>query len=384
KAFVALFAVVFSAMLGMGIIAPLMPLYAVSMGASGLSLGIMYAGFALSRAIFMPFIGRLSDSRGRKRFMVIGLLAYITVSLFYSLATNIYQLTSIRIFHGLASSMIVPIAQAYIGDLIPEGKEGKYMNLFSASAFAGMGLGPLLGGGLADAFFLDAAFYAMAGLSALALLLLLPFVPPSRSAPAGHPKTRAAPFSVMLRDNRVKALSIYRASRAFWRQGIVAFLPIMAVSGLAMSRTSIGLVLSVYMVTGGVAQGLIGPLADRYDKKPMIITGAVTAPVLLFLIPYATGTEMLLVILLGVALLSALSRAATMALTVELGRKFHGMGSVLGLVNSAMSLGMVVGPITLGYAMDAFGMSWVFRIGAIEGIGASLLTAYFLLRKEAG
>ncbi len=78
----ALFAVVFSAMLGMGIIAPLMPLYAESMGASGLSLGIMYAGFALSRAIFMPFIGRLSDSRGRKRFMVIGLLAYITVSLF--------------------------------------------------------------------------------------------------------------------------------------------------------------------------------------------------------------------------------------------------------------------------------------------------------------
>ena len=379
----ALFAVVFSAMLGMGVIAPLMPLYAESMGASGLSLGIMYAGFALSRAIFMPFIGRLSDFRGRKRFMVIGLLAYITISLFYSLATNIYQLTSIRIFHGLASSMIVPIAQAYIGDLIPEGKEGKYMNLFSAAAFAGMGMGPLMGGGLADAFFLDAAFYAMAGLSALALLLLLPFVPPTRPVPVGHRKARAAPFRAMLRDNRVKALSIYRASRSFWRQGIIAFLPILAVSGMNLSKTSIGLVLSVYMVAGGTAQGLVGPLADRYNKKAMIVVGAITAPVLLLLIPYAIGMEMLLVILLGVALLSSLSRAATMALNVELGRKYQGMGSVLGLVNSAMSLGMVVGPMALGYVLDTFGMNWVFRIGALEGIGAGFITAYFLLREEA-
>ncbi len=69
KAFITLFAVVFTAMLGMGIISPLMPLYAESMGASGLQLGLMYSGFALSRTIFMPIIGRLSDRRGRKIFI---------------------------------------------------------------------------------------------------------------------------------------------------------------------------------------------------------------------------------------------------------------------------------------------------------------------------
>jgi len=47
KAFITLFAVVFTGMLGMGIISPLMPLYAESMGASGLWLGFMYSGFAL-------------------------------------------------------------------------------------------------------------------------------------------------------------------------------------------------------------------------------------------------------------------------------------------------------------------------------------------------
>jgi hypothetical protein len=39
--------------------------------------------------------------------------------------------------------------------------------------------------------------------------------------------------------------------------------------------------------------------------------------------------------------------------------------------------------MALGYVLDTFGMNWVFRIGALEGIGAGFLTAYFLLREEA-
>ncbi len=146
KAFLTLFVVVFTGMLGMGIISPLMPLYAESMGASGLWLGLMYSGFALSRMVVMPIIGRLSDRSGRKIFIAMGLLAYCVISLSYAWASNIYALTSIRLLHGVASAMVIPIAHAYIGDLIPKGREGTYMNLFSMSSFLGMGFGPFLGG----------------------------------------------------------------------------------------------------------------------------------------------------------------------------------------------------------------------------------------------
>ncbi|MDD4876498.1 MAG: MFS transporter [Dehalococcoidales bacterium] len=152
KAFIALFIVVFTAVLGMGIISPLMPIYAESMGATGLWLGIMYSAFALSRTIFMPFMGRLSENRGRKVFIALGLLAYTIVSFSYVLASNMYALSSVRFLHGIASAMVIPIAQAYIGDLIPKGREGTYMNLFSMSMFLGRGAGPFLGGLLADIF----------------------------------------------------------------------------------------------------------------------------------------------------------------------------------------------------------------------------------------
>ncbi len=227
----------------MGIISPLMPLYAESMGASGLWLGLMYSGFTLSRTIFMPIMGISSDRRGRKIFIGLGLLAYTIISLSYAWASNMYTLTSVRFLHGIASAMVIPIAHAYIGDLIPKGREGTYMNLFSMSMFLGMGAGPFLGGFLADTFHINAGFYAMAGLTSLALLLLLLLVPTIDSSSERSKRTPSAPFRTIIRDNEVKAISLSLASRAFYRQGITAFLPILAVSTMGMSIASIGSVL---------------------------------------------------------------------------------------------------------------------------------------------
>ena len=380
KAFIALFAVVFTGMLGMGIISPLMPLYAESMGASGLGLGLMYSAFALSRTIFMPIIGRLSDRKGRKIFIGLGLLAYTIISLSYAWASNMYALTSVRLLHGVASAMVIPIAHAYIGDLIPKGKEGTYMNLFSMSMFLGMGSGPFLGGFLADTFYMNAGFYAMAGLTALALILLLLLVPTVESSSERSKKAPSAPLRTIIRDNKVKAISLSLASRAFYRQGISAFLPLLAVSTMGMSITSIGSVLSIFMLTGGFAQGLLGPLADRFNKKRLIIIGSITAPVFVFFIPYMPAGGMLLAMLLPTALFGAVARVAVMALNVELGNKYSGMGSVMGISRSVMSLGMVIGPLVFGYTMDHFGIGSVFQIGAIVGILANLPVIYFLYK----
>ena len=69
RIFNVLFVSVFAVMLGLGIVAPLMPLYAENLGATGVWLGLIFAGFSLTRAIFTPIMGRLSDRRGRKRFI---------------------------------------------------------------------------------------------------------------------------------------------------------------------------------------------------------------------------------------------------------------------------------------------------------------------------
>ena len=70
-----LFISIFAAMMGLGIVSPIMPVFAEDLGASGIWLGIIFSGFSLSRGVFMPIVGNLSDKNGRKKYIVTGLLA---------------------------------------------------------------------------------------------------------------------------------------------------------------------------------------------------------------------------------------------------------------------------------------------------------------------
>lgn len=112
---------VFIALLGIGIIVPIMPVFAVSLGANGLTLGMIIAAFSISRAICQPVVGNLSDRLGRKSFLLCGLLIYAVVGLLIPHADSIFNLILIRCFHGVGSAMIVPVAMAYVSAMSPLG-----------------------------------------------------------------------------------------------------------------------------------------------------------------------------------------------------------------------------------------------------------------------
>jgi DHA1 family multidrug resistance protein-like MFS transporter len=380
KTFLALLAVVFVTQIGMGIVSPLMPLYAESMGASGLWLGIMFSSYAFSRVIFMPIAGRLSDVRGRKRLIGLGLLAYTIISLFYVWASSIFELTLIRIFHGLASCAVIPIAQAYVGELTPAGKEGTYINLFSMSIFLGMGFGPFLGGVLTEYYSMNAAFYGMTTVCSFALYLLLRFVPATEPLSRTEGRSAVKPVRSIMRDSRVQAASIFRFSRAFWRRSIKCFLPLLAVSTLKMTPAGIGLVLSAYLLAGGSIQGLLSPLFDRLNRVALIAICSTVGPALLLLIPYVPSGKALLAVLLLTALLGAVARGAMLAINVETGKQHRGMGTVMGIFIGSSSLGMMIGPIVFGYSVDISGLNSVFIGGAGVGIIGGLVTTYLLIK----
>ncbi len=107
----------FTSILGIGIIVPFLSLYATDMGASGIWLGMIFTGYGLASTIVTPIAGRLSDRRGRKRFLMIGLFIYSLTSLGYIYAVNAPQLALVRLVQGAAGGMIFPVALAYVGDL---------------------------------------------------------------------------------------------------------------------------------------------------------------------------------------------------------------------------------------------------------------------------
>jgi len=365
-AFVPLFLTVSIAMMGMGIIAPIMPLYVRSFGAGGLVLGTVFAAFSVSRFVLGPVVGVLSDRIGRKKLIVWGLALYAAVSVLYVIAQALWQMGLFRFVHGVGSIMVTPIAQAYVGDLTPVGKEGRITNLFYASMFAGMALGPLVGGYLVEGWSLEAPFFVMGILSLLALIGVARWVPDDvkrqrTDAPRAEPNLAAA-----LRAPAALAIIVYFATRGLWRQSFNSFWPLLADS-YGHSETAIGLVLAGYLVGEGLFQIPFGYLADRFRRLPQIAIGGLLSPLPMFFVPFvrSLGGVVALSLLMGVG--SALGRASVLAIRTELGRS-HGMGTLAGIQNSAFAVGQMLGPIASGVVFDVFGMDAPMYFGASLGV----------------
>jgi len=384
KTFASLFFAVAVAMLGIGIIAPILPLYVETFAASGLMIGVIMGAFSLSRGLLGPFVGRLSDHIGRKRFILAGLGIFAVVSLCYSLAGSVWQLILIRIVQGAASVMVTPIAQGYVGDMAPIGKEGQIMNLFYSSMFIGVGFGPLLGGVLADVWSIHAAFAGMGILSFVSLLMVAVTLPSDHSGPA---KTRAStdrprsiiPMRQIAKNDGVKAILAYVATRGFWRQGFNTFYPLFAVATLGWSTSEVGYIMSGYFIAGGLFQIPFGFLADRWPRNPQIILGSFAAPLMLLLIPFMRSFAGVMAVVFSIGMLSAFSRASILAIRTELGRT-HGMATLAGLHGSAFASGQMIGPVVCGAVVDVFGLSAVFPFGSLIGCLGSVAVILWLRR----
>jgi len=381
RTFASLFVAVAVAMLGIGIIAPILPLYADTFGASGVAIGFVFAAFSISRSLLGPWVGRFSDRVGRKRILLVGLGAFSAISVLYVLAGSIWELAAFRFLQGAASVMVTPIAQAYVGDMTPVGREGRTINLLYAAMFFGVALGPLLGGQLSALWSYHAAFVAMGGLSFVALLLVWRTVPSDHGRRATEEKEEPelVPLSRILKRSAVKGIVAYFATRGFWRQGFSAFYPLFAVSLIGWSEAEVGTVLSAYFFAGGLLQIPFGYLADRFKRFPQILVGSVGAPLLLTLIPFVRTTWKVVLVMFAMGALSAFSRASVLAIRTELGRT-HGMATLAGLHGSSFALGQMVGPMAFGAISDAFGVGAVFPFGSVLGLVGSGLVVYWLRR----
>lgn len=373
-------------MLSLGIVTPILPVYAESMNATGLELGIIFSGFALSRGISAPFVGQFSDRHGRKNLIVIGLIFFIILSLCYVLADSPLTLTIIRIVEGFSTVLVTTVAQSYIGDIIPVGKEGNYMNLFFMSFFAGQALGPYTGGFLSDRFNINAPFYTMAALSLIALVFVLLFVPESETIKKENTAKRPLFKSLMpvFKDKPMLGLMTYFASRGFYRWGFNTFFPILAIKAAGLSMTNIGILLSVYMLSGSVIQYPFGLAADRFpnQKIAFIFWGGIISALAMCIFTQFDSMIMYFVLTLIMGIFSSIARASGIAIRTERGR-IYGMGAATGAFTASLSFGQVIGPVVFGIIADSFSISTAFIIGGIVGlIGTMVSTAFLKIKTD--
>jgi len=122
------------------------------------------AGVVLILAFTQPFFGQLSDTHGRDRLMMFGMLSliglFVTVIAMFRWHFEIIYLIPFFAIFGIGSLAFAPAALASLGDFAPERGRGTTMGVYSIVISLGTIIGPLLGGYLLDTYGLSSLFYA--------------------------------------------------------------------------------------------------------------------------------------------------------------------------------------------------------------------------------
>lgn len=341
-------------MLGFGMVIPIFPFYIEEMGGRGSELGLLVATAALMELIFGPVWGGLSDRVGRKPVLMIGLVGYALTSLLLGLSTELWMVFASRALSGVLSSATASTAMAYIGDVTSEEERGGGMGILGAAGGLGIILGPGFGGWLGSVS-LSTPFFVSAGLSFVTVVLVLILLPESYA-----PEVRERVEKVAGK----KRFDLLRRA-LFSPIGILLFIIFLASFGLANFEAVFGLyalekfnygpgqvgtILAVVGIVSTAGKVFTGQLTRRWGDdaiiKASLFAGAVGYLVLLSANTYvtillATGFFILSKTFLRPSVLSLISKRAAI-----------GQGKAMGLSNSFMNLGRIVGPIWAGFVFD--------------------------------
>jgi DHA1 family multidrug resistance protein-like MFS transporter len=345
-------------MLGYGLVIPLFPFYIEKLGASGSELGLLVSISALLELLFGPVWGSISDRVGRKPILLLGVLGYALSSLLFGLSTEVWMLFASRALSGVLSSAVAATALAYISDCTSTEERGWGMGMLGAAMGLGIILGPAAGGWL-GANSLSLPFFIAAGMSLVALVLGAILLPESLS-----PEIRA---EARQREGKVKTVQFSLLWQSlFGPVGLLLFMLFLVSFGLTNFESVFGLyaaqeldygpervgtILAVVGLTSTLGKALlIGPLTKHWGEAP-IIKVSLAASSAAFLVLLLARTYPGVLAATGVFILSkTLLRTVIMSLTSK--RTTLGQGTAMGLCNSFMNLGRVVGPIWAGFIFD--------------------------------
>ncbi len=179
--------VAFVDMMGLMIIWPLLPLYAVNLKATATTVGLLAASFPIAQLVSSPVWGFVSDRYGRRPALLVGLGASAFAYVVFGFAHTVWLLFVSRFVQGLGGGT-TGVVQAYVVDTMLPRERAKALGWLSAATSAGVIIGPALGS------FMHRFGEAAPGLFASALVLInvafaWKWLPESRWAQAGVTRT---------------------------------------------------------------------------------------------------------------------------------------------------------------------------------------------------
>jgi len=366
------------------------------------------AAFMLTRAFLARYFGRLSDSIGRKKLIIVGLIFYSILAFLYTLAASWIHLLLIRAFQGVASAMVWPIAEAMIADSVRIDERGRYMGWYmtfsNVSFFIGPAIGVILykfaafylGWGIPEVFIFP--FYILFALAIFSIFISL------FTKETVFPKRKKQRIRKPLADEISETPTIIlppHISRSIMVIYIMGF-----ANGIAMGLVAPVTQLFViqYITADPAALGALstisgfigflinypsGYISDLFGRRRVVILGQITLRISTFFLPFIRTFEQLLMIYSLRSAAFNIMSPAYRALQADL-VPIKMRGKIFGTVQTLFNFGAATTPLggllyqlaskcqfnILGYIVPGVAIS--FWLSTMIGIFTTILFALYV------
>lgn len=366
----------FIALLGQGMVIPILPDYLRQFDAGGSAAGYLVAAFGAAQFLFSPIGGRLSDKYGRKKLILGGLFLTVISDFIFAVSHVLLELYIARFIGGIGLGLMVPSVLAYVADMTTKETRAKGMGYLSASMNLGMVLGPGIGGIVAQLGIRVPYFFASAlGLVATVLTIILPETLSLEKRTKGKGGKKEDSIAKQLVQSVHTPYFKYLLLIFVMTFGLVNYETVYSLYvkqryGLAADKISILITLGA--VIGIVTQvGLIDKVIKKFGEYKLIKISLVFSAIALFLMLVKVNFLYLLVISsVFFAFNSFLRPTVNTLLANEAGDQ---QGFVSGLNTTYTSIGNVLGPILAGNLFDKH-INLPYTVGGFILLGTIFLT----------
>jgi DHA1 family tetracycline resistance protein-like MFS transporter len=399
--------IIFTNILGGGVIIPILPLYAEGeFGGTILQVTLLSTAFFAAQFLAAPWLGRLSDRVGRRPVLLISQLGTILAFILFifagplgrwldGMATwlpitgGMTMLYVARILDGITGGNITT-AQAYVSDITEQEHRAHGLGLLQGAFGVGFIFGPAFGGVLAN-YGATVPFIGAAIITSITFLLtfftLTESLPPeSRGGEHESPINRIRIRSLMKRSVILNVLAVtFFATLAF--SALPATFPLYAERVLFSETVSkdqtqlaIGLMLALYGLVSVITQvGFLGRLVKRFGERRVLLLGSISLMLAMFGVGIIATPLLAVVFFLPFAFGQGVIQPNLQALMTRFGVRRAG-GQLLGVYQSSRSLALIFGPVWAGFAFEQMGPRSVFFFGSGIMVVATILALLLIMK----
>ncbi|MEK6941536.1 MAG: MFS transporter [archaeon] len=367
----------FMAAFGFGVILPLLPFYALSLGAKPFELGVLTAVFALMQLIFSPLFGKLGDRHGRKKVLLIGTAGFAVSYIILAFADSFAVALFARALEGLFAASIFPTCLSLLSDFTTEAQRGKAMGLMGMTFSLGFIFGPAFGG-LAAAIFVRDAFLLSALFSAINFCAVFFNLKEPKEKEESRDLGRQEVSLLSHLSSPMLFLFLSSAMITFMIGGIDATLALYTSEKMGFTSAQIGLVFTYIGILIMFMQFAGGGLVNRFGEIKLISAGLLLSGAGFFLLSF---THDWVSLLFPLAVFVAGNAMVFPSVNALITKKVSGKrGAVLGLNSSFSAAGQAIGPLFGGFL---YGLNHFFAfIGLAAAIWLYFLLFFFFASKK--